>query len=58
MVTTITQGKNSRSRFQFRSMTAEVNADINQLQKIKDPDCPPHNAVSFKYNGMVLLETA
>jgi hypothetical protein len=38
MVTTITQGKNSRSLFQLRSITAEEKADISQLQKSRDPD--------------------
>src|SRR5512137_1199707 len=39
--TTTTQGRNSRSRFHFRKVTALANADISQAQKTREPDCPP-----------------
>ena len=34
--TMTTQGRNSRSRFQFRKVTAEANADIKNDQKINE----------------------
>src|SRR5512138_305598 len=46
--TTITHGRNSRSRSHLRSVTSEANADINQDQKSSEPDCPPHQAVIFR----------
>jgi hypothetical protein len=46
--TTITQGRNSRSRRQSRSMTAEAKALISQPQKSSEPDWPPHRAVTRK----------
>jgi len=55
--TTITHGKNSRSRSHLRSVTAVANADINHDQKISEPACPPHSAVIFRYSGMVSLVT-
>ena len=46
--TRMTHGKNSRSRSHFRSVTAEVKADISQAQKSKEPACPPHKAVALR----------
>src|SRR5512143_3243590 len=46
--TSITQGRNSRSRSHFRSVTKEANADINHDQKISEPAWPPHHAVTFR----------
>src|SRR3989304_3674675 len=51
--TTMTQGRNSRSRSHLRSMTSEAKADISQDQKISEPACPPHQAVTFRYVGML-----
>ena len=55
--TTITQGRNSRSRSHLRSVTAEAKADISQDQKTSEPACPPHRAVTRRYSGMLLLVT-
>src|ERR1051325_10744659 len=38
--TTITQGRNSRSRSHLRNVTNEAKADINHDQKRREPDCP------------------
>ena len=47
-VTTMTHGRNSRSRSHVRSVTSEAKADISQDQKSSDPACPPHQAVTFR----------
>ena len=47
-VTTITHGRNSRSRSHLRSVTSEANADISHDQNTSEPACPPHQAVTFK----------
>ena len=39
-VTTITQGRNSRSRSQLRSVTSEAKADMSQDQKTSEPALP------------------
>ena len=46
--TTITHGRNSRSRSHLRKVTSEVNTDISQDQNSSEPDCPPHQAVIFR----------
>ena len=46
--TTMTHGRNSRSRSHLRRVTREVNADISQDQNRSEPACPPHQAVTFK----------
>src|SRR5512147_2370542 len=46
--TTITHGRNSRSRSHLRRVTSDAKADINQDQKSNEPACPPHQAVTFK----------
>ena len=55
--TTITQGRNSRSRSHLRSVTAEAKADISHDQKSSEPACPPHQAVILRYNGILFEVT-
>src|SRR5215211_8991878 len=46
--TTITHGRNSRSRSHLRRVTSDANADINHDQKRSEPDCPPHHDVTLR----------